>query len=90
MIKPNTALIAAALFAMCATAFAQAPISEEAPGQTAAPIQEMTPAPPQPAAQAPRMGEEKKPDKPAKGSHTKGKPKAKGHAKKINKKQGDH
>jgi hypothetical protein len=89
MRKTISALTAAAIFAVSATAFAQVPAADQAPGEMSAPSQEMTPAPAQPPAQPSGVGDEKKPDKPAKGSQTKGKAKAKGHAKKINKKQGD-
>jgi hypothetical protein len=89
MTKTISALTAAAVFTVYATAFAQVPTPEQASGEMPAPSQEMAPAPAQPSAPAPSMGEEKKSDKPAKGSPTKGKAKSKGHAKKISKKHGD-
>jgi len=92
MTKTISALTAAAVFAVYATAFAQAPVLEEVSGQMPASPQEMTPAPAsaQSPVQAPSMGEEKKSSKPGKGSQAKGKSKVKGHSKKINRKQGDH
>ena len=48
MKKTISALTAAAVFTVFATAFAQAPLSEQAPAQMPAPTQEMTP----PSAQA--------------------------------------
>lgn len=85
-----SALTAAALIAVYATtAFAQAPASEQVSGQMPTSAQETAPSPAQPSAEAPGMGVEKKTDKPAKGSRTKGKSKVRGHAKQMNKKQGD-
>ncbi len=89
MKKTISALTAAAVFTVFATAFAQAPLSEEAPAQMPAPTQEMTPPPAQAPAQAPSMSEEKKADKAGKVSQGKGKGKAKGHAKKASRKLGD-
>ena len=84
MTKTISTLTAAAVFAMCATVFAQAPAPEQAPAQMPAASQEMrTPAPAQAPAQAPSAGEEKKSGKAAKGNQGKGK--AKGHAKKTGK-----
>ena len=87
MTKTISALTAAAVFAVFATAYAQ---NEQAPAQMPAPNLEMA-APPatQTPAQASSMGEEKKADKPAKGNGTHGKGKAKGHAKKTSKKGKD-
>ena len=50
MKKTISALTAAAVFTVFATAFAETPLSEQAPAQMPAPTQEMTPPP----AQAPR------------------------------------
>ena len=85
MMKTISALTAAVVFAACATAFAQAPAPEPVPAPIPAPNQDMMTAPPTEAV-PPNMGEEKKADKPMKGG--KGKGKAKGHAKKANKKHG--
>lgn len=89
MRKTISALTAVAVFAVFATAFAQAPLTEQAPAQMPAPTQEMTPPSAQAPAQTPSMGEEKKADKTGKVSQGKGKGKAKGHASKTSKKHGD-
>jgi hypothetical protein len=83
-----SALTAAAVIAVYVTAFAQAPASEQVSGQMPVSAQEMA-SPAQPPAEIPGMGEEKKTDKPAKASKSKGKAKLRGHAKKTSKKQGD-
>ncbi len=87
MNKTISALTAAAVFSVFATAFAEIPLSEQAPGQMPVPTQEMTP-PAQTPAQAPSMGEEKKAEKTGKVSQGKAKGKAKGHAKKASQKHG--
>lgn len=89
MTKSICALTAAAIFAVFSAAFAQAPVSEEVPVPMPPPSQEMTTTPAPSPVPSPSMGEEKKPTKPAKGSQAKGKGKAKGHSKKINRKQAD-
>ena len=88
MKKTISALTAAAVFTVFATAFAEIPVSEQAPGQMPVPTQEMTPPPAQIPAQAPSMGEEKKAEKTGKVSQGKAKGKAKGHAKKASQKHG--
>ena len=85
MTKMISALTAAAVFAVYATAFAQAPGSDSAPGQM--PTQEMTlPSSAQTPTSEPAMGGERKPEKTMKEGQGKGK--AKGHAKKTGKKRG--
>ena len=89
MNKTISALTAAAVFSVFATACAQTPLSEQAPAQMPVPTEEMTPPPPSQApAQAPSIGEERKADKTGKVSQGKAKGKAKGHAKKASKKHG--
>jgi len=88
MNKTMSALTAAAVFTVFATAFAEIPVSEQAPGQMPVPTQEMTPLPAQIPAPAPSMGEEKKAEKTGKVSQGKAKGKAKGHAKKASQKHG--
>lgn len=84
MTKTISVLTAAAFLTVCASALAQAPMTEPAPEP--APNQEMMTAPPaRVPSQAPGMGEEKKADKQSKGQ---GKGKAKGHGKKVNKQHG--
>lgn len=88
MKKTISAVTAAAFFAVCATAFAQAPALESAPAPSPAPNQDvMVPPSAQAPTTPPSVGEdEKKPDKPVKGGKAKGK--TKGDAKKVNKKHG--
>ena len=88
MNKTISALTAAAVFSVFATAFAQTPLSEQAPAQMPVPTEEMTAPLPQAPAQAPSMGEERKADKTGKVSQGKAKGNAKGHAKKASKKHG--